>query len=137
MSQIQSECIETIESKMNIMSQEVNALKKENLCLNEEVENVKSEWNEMQKGRDEWKDKYYEEQCKSEMLEGKMNKIIKEFKKYKEEIEDRDKRRDNEEKIKKEKMEVKKKLVEELQRKVGCYKEMRLKNIRGRNGFGE
>ena len=112
MSKIQSECIETIESKMNIMSQEVNALREENLCLKEEVENIKNEWNEMQKGRDEWKDKYYEEQCKSEILERKMNKIMKEFRKYKEEVEDRDKRRDNEEKIKKERMEMKKKLVE-------------------------
>ena len=45
----------------------------------------------------------------SEILERKMNKIMKEFRKYKEEVEDRDKRRDNEEKIKKERMEMKKK----------------------------
>lgn len=137
LSKIQNEKIMEIELKLNAMAHEIDSLRKENDSLRMETERYRNALKEVEKGRDEFKDKYHEQKCRNDLLEGKIVEITKEFDKYKEDVEGSEIRRMKEEELKKEKIEAKKSLVNELQRKINDYKNSRLKSKNNMDNLNE
>ncbi len=133
--------ISKIEEKVDLMSKEIENLQKENYALRTNDEKQRTELLNLEKQRDNYKQKYQEQKNKNTLINQKLNEIEEDFKALVTEKENESNLKAKEEEIKKMKVESKAKIVNDFQNKIAFFRNERKKKKSeensGTNNFGD
>ena len=127
----QDDKVTEIENKLTKMILELETLKKENLKLRSENEDLNKNIENVKSQKDNLKEKYTKEKYENDVLLKEISDIKNEFESYKQSLYEEEMRRLQEEQIRKNRIENKIKLVNELQKRIKTYRNSRPKSIDG------
>lgn len=118
-----------IENKLTNMLLELENLKKENLNLRSENEDLRKNIEKVKIQKDNLKEKYTKEKVDNDVLLKEISDIKNQFEQYKNDLYEQEMRKLQEEQIRKNRIESKIKLVNELQKRIKNYRNSRPKKI--------
>lgn len=118
-----------IENKLTNMLLELENLKKENLNLRSENEDLRKNIEKVKFQKDNLKEKYTKEKVDNDVLLKEISDIKNQFEQYKNDLYEQEMRKLQEEQIRKNRIESKIKLVNELQKRIKNYRNSRPKKI--------
>ena len=110
---------------------ELETLKKENLKLRSDNEELNKNIDNVKSQKDNLKEKYTKEKYENDILLKEISDIKKEFESYKQNLYEEEMRRLQEEQMRKNRIENKIKLVNELQKRIKTYRNSRPKSFEG------
>ena len=128
---VQDDKVTEIENKLTKMILELETLKKENLKLRSENEDLNKNIENVKSQKENLKEKYTKEKYENDVLLKEISDIKNEFESYKQSLYEEEMRRLQEEQIRKNRIENKIKLVNELQKRIKTYRNSRPKSIDG------
>jgi hypothetical protein len=111
-----------IENKLTNMLLELENLKKENLNLRSENEDLRKNIEKVKIQKDNLKEKYTKEKVDNDVLLKEISDIKNQFEQYKNDLYEQEMRKLQEEQIRKNRIESKIKLVNELQKRIKNYR---------------
>ena len=118
-----------IENKLTNMLLELENLKKENLNLRSENEDLRKNIEKVKIQKDNLKEKYTKEKVDNDVLLKEISDIKNQFEQYKNDLYEQEMRKLQEEQIRKNRIESKIKLVNELQKRIKNYRNSRPQKI--------
>lgn len=118
----QTEEVNSIETKLEKMSKEIEYLQRENHQLRSNEERLRTEVSSLEKQRDNYRDKYQDYKQKNNILNVKLNEIEDDFRKLilEKQVESFEKKK--EEECKKMKVDTKQKILDDMQSRISSYK---------------
>ena len=124
----QEEKMNKIDEKINQMLFEIESLKKENSDIRNSIDNTRKNIEQINFIKLNLNEKINEEKCKNDLLNKDLENYKNEYEKLKIDLNEEMKKKEKEDKIRKEKVQNKLKMVSDLQKKIEDFKRSRIKS---------
>ena len=124
----QEEKMNKIDEKINQMLFEIESLKKENSDIRNSIDNTRKNIEQINFIKLNLNEKINEEKCKNDLLNKDLENYKNEYEKLKIDLNEEMLKKEKEDKIRKEKVQNKLKMVSDLQKKIEDFKKSRIKS---------